>query len=134
MDGGETNDRQASTGDLLQRLVSGVPTLIRKETELLRAEVGEAGGRAATSLGLLAGSIIFALVALNVFAAALVQALTNMGLAAGWAALAIGGVFAVIALSMALKGQSDLKSVRLAPQRTARSISVDAHVAREASK
>lgn len=129
-----TAGERGSTLDLLQRLAEGVPSLFRKETQLLKAEANEAGTRVAMAVGLIAGAAILSLVALNVLAGALVKAVVNAGLGAGWAALIVGGVFGLIALVMGLKGQSDLKAAKLQPERTVRTLRDDAAAAREAAR
>ena len=108
-----------------------MPDLIRKEIQLLRAEMGEKLNQATTAVGLLAAAAIMALVALNVLAAALVAALAEAGLGGGWAALIVGAVIAIVALMMAKKGANDLKASSLTPNRTISSVRKDAEVARE---
>ncbi len=124
----ETND---STMTVISRIAAGVPDLIRKEIQLLRAEMGEKLNQATTAIGLLAAAAIMALVALNVLAAALVAGVAELGVGAGWAALIVGGVIAIVALMMAKKGSNDLKASSLAPNRTMSSVRKDAEVARE---
>ena len=63
--------------------------------------------------------------------AAIVAGLTNAGVAAGWAALIVGVVFAAIAFAMLAKGSKDLKASNLAPARTTHAVSKDAALARE---
>lgn len=80
-----------STGDLLSDAMANVSNLVRNEVNLARAEINENLSKAGTAVGLIAGAAIIALVALNVLAAALVAALTEAGLDAGWSALIVGG-------------------------------------------
>ncbi|MGF1552823.1 MAG: phage holin family protein [Paracoccaceae bacterium] len=134
MDGTQsTTDGQNSTVELLQRLANGVPALFQKETQLLKTEINEAGTRVMTAIGLIAGAAIVALVALNVLAAALVELLAEV-MATEWAALIVGGALALIALGMALKGQGDLKTAKLKPTRTQRSVASDVQAAKEAAR
>ncbi len=117
---------ERSTGGLLSDLVSQVTELFRKEIMLLRAELGEKATQVFTACGMILGAVVLALTALNVLAAALVVALENMGIPAGWAAVIVGVVLGGIAFALAGKGMNDLKATNLAPERTARATSRDA--------
>jgi uncharacterized protein YaaW (UPF0174 family) len=126
------NDQIAqSTPHLLQDVLTHVSNLVRKEVDLARAEVNENMTRAGVAVGLLVGAAIVALTALNVLAAALVAALTEAGIDAGWSAVIVGAVFALLALGMATKGLNDLKSTSLAPTRTLENVQRDAQTVRE---
>lgn len=116
----------ALVGDLLTQTTD----LFRKEVQLLRAEMSEKANQATVAAGMILGAVVLALVALNVLAAALVAALSNI-MDAGWAALIVGGVLAIIAYIMASKGINDLKATNLAPSRTANAVSKDASMAKE---
>lgn len=122
-----SDERSAPTlvGDLLTQTTD----LFRKEVQLLRAEMGEKANQAGIAAGMILGAVVLALVALNVLAAALVAALSNI-MNAGWAALIVGGILAVIAWFMASKGITDLKATNLAPERTANAVSKDASMAK----
>ncbi len=116
---------------LIGDVLTHVSNLIRKEFDLARAEIGENVTRAGVAVGLLAGALIVALVALNVLAAALVSAIAELGLAPGWAALIVGGLLAVVAFVMVTKAVNDLKLTSLAPTRTARNVRRDADAVKE---
>ena len=62
-----------------------------------------------------------------------VDAVAATGLDAGWAALIVGVVFAIIAYIMLRKGTNDLKLTSLAPSRTARNVQRDANVVKEST-
>ena len=119
------------TTSIISDVLSHVSNLVRKEVDLARAEMSENLTRAGVAVGLIAGALIVALVALNVLAAALVAALANV-MDGGWAALLVGVVFAVIALVMVMKGVNDLKASSLAPTRTAKNVRRDAEAVKEA--
>ncbi|MEM6440183.1 MAG: phage holin family protein [Pseudomonadota bacterium] len=124
--------RGDSAGSLIADLLTSVPDLFRKEMALLRSEIGDKTEQAVTAVGMIVGAVVFALVALNVLAAALVVALTNAGLSGGWSALIVGGVIAALAVALGLKGMNDLKASRLAPSRTAENLKRDAQAMKEA--
>lgn len=112
------------------RLSSG---LVQKEIQLAKAELGENINRAGVAIGLLVGGAILAMVALNLIAGALVAALTAAGIPVVWATVIVASFFAVIALIMVLKAQSDLKMASRAPSRTAARIRRDANALKEAA-
>ncbi|WP_306115539.1 MULTISPECIES: phage holin family protein [unclassified Roseovarius] len=123
---------QKTAGELLSDAMSNVSGLVRSEVDLARAEISENMNRAGMAVGLIAGAAIIALVALNVLAAALVAALTEAGLDAGWSALIVGAVLAVTAFGLMSKGLDDLKLSNLAPTRTVKNVQRDAAAVKEA--
>lgn len=128
------NDQGQTTkgpAGLFSDVLGHVSSLIRKEFDLARTEVSNNISRAAVAIGLLVGAVVIALVALNVLAAALVAAISELGLDAGWSALIVGGVFGLIALGMAMKGVNDLKMSSLAPSRTVKNLKRDADAVKE---
>ena len=126
-----TEETQKPAAALVGDALQSVSSLVRKEVDLARAEIGENVNRAAAAVGLLVGAVVVALVALNVLAAALVAALANAGIASGWAALIVGVAFGLIAFAMMAKGTNDLKLTSLAPTRTAKNVQRDAEVLKE---
>lgn len=123
-----------SISDLVGDMLEHATSLVRKEMDLLRTEIQEEVSKAGAALGMLAGAALLALVALNVLAAALVAWLTEAGLEAGWSALIVGGVLALIAIGLAMKGKNDLKLSSLAPARTARNVERDVEAVKETSR
>lgn len=124
-----TDDR--SLKDLLADLSNSITTLFRKEIQLARAETSEKVTQVAVAIGSIAGGAILALAALIVLLQALVIALTEVGVPAGWASLIVGGIVAIVAYAMIHKGTSDLKAGNLAPNRTVDSLKRDAQVVKE---
>lgn len=121
-----------STGALIADALSNVSDLVRSEVDLARAEISENVSRAGVAIGLIAGAAIIALVSLNVLAAALVAALTEAGIAAGWSALIVGAGLGLIAYVLINKGINDLKLSSLAPTRTVKNVQRDAAAVKEA--
>lgn len=126
------NSTNKSTGGLLSDALGNVSGLVRSEVDLARAEISENLTKAGVAIGLIAGAAIIALVALNVLAAALVAALTELGLDGGWAALIVGVILAGIAFALISKGMNDLKLSSLAPTRTMKNVKRDAEAVKEA--
>lgn len=120
------DDRNKSTGGLLSDALSHVSSLVRNEVDLARAEVSENATKAAVAVGVLVGGVVISLAALNVLTAALVAALTEAGIPAGWSALIVGVALAAVAIAMITKGMNDLKATSLAPTRTAKNVKRDA--------
>ena len=122
-----------STPELVGQALSQTSTLIREEIKLARAELAKSATKAAMAVGLLVCAIVVSLVSLNVLAAALVAALTELGLAGGWAALIVGLSLAIAAFFMAQKGANDLKASNLAPTRAIDSVKRDAEAVKDAA-
>lgn len=121
----------ATPASLVTSILNHIGALIRKEVDLARAEINENLTKAGIAIGLLVGAVVLSLTALDVLAAALVAAITELGLDAGWSALIVGLLFAVVAWALMMKGLKDLKSVSLAPKRAARSVSRAAKAVKE---
>ncbi|KAF0675468.1 phage holin family protein [Profundibacterium mesophilum] len=128
----ETREQKTSPVNLVSDALTHVSALVRKEVDLARAEIGENVNRAGMAVGLLVAGAIIALVALNVLAAALVAALGEI-MDAGWAALLVGVIFAIIAAVMISKGTKDLKLSSLAPTRTVKNVQRDAEAVKEST-
>lgn len=125
----DVQDRSAAS--LLGDLVGQVTELFRREIQLLRAEINEKKNQVAAAIGAIIVAAVIGITALNVLAGAVVAAIANTGIDAGWAALIVGGVLAVVAVILGRKGMSDLKANELAPHRTVRAVSNDAAMAKE---
>jgi hypothetical protein len=120
-----------STGNLLSDALTHVSSLVRSEVDLARAEVNENLKSAGVAIGLIVGALVLAITALNVLTAAVVAALTEAGIPAGWSALLVGVVFAIIAYVMVNKGTNDLKLSSLAPRRAAKNVKRDAQTIKD---
>lgn len=119
-----TDDR--STGTLLNDVLARLSGLVRGEVDLARAEINENLTRAGVAVGMIVGGVVVALTALNVLSAALVAALTELGIDGAWSALIVGVVFGIIAFVMLQKGRSDLSLNSIAPSRTGENLRRDA--------
>lgn len=125
-------DRSLATliGDLTQQ----ASTLVQTEGRLLRAELSEkmtkVGGLATE---VLAGAICI-LAGLMVLLQALVIALANAGLGAGWASLLVGLVVAGLGAMLIRNGSANFTAAELAPHRTQNQLENDARVLKEQVK
>ena len=126
-----TTDPNKTTGSLLSDALTHVSSLVRSEVDLARAEINDNLKSAGIAIGMIAGAVVVALTALNVLTAALVAALTEAGIPAGWSALIVGITLAIVAYFMVSKGTNDLKLSSLAPTRTAKNVKRDAQAVKE---
>lgn len=119
-----------STATLVTEAATHVSTLVRSEMDLARAELDQKMRQAAVAVGLLVAAVVAAITALNVLTAAIVAGLTEAGMPAGWSALIVGLVLAIVAWLFVLKGMNDLKVSSIAPTRTAENVKRDTKAAR----
>jgi uncharacterized membrane protein YqjE len=109
MDGNRNSDlRDRGTGELLKELSDHTTTLVRKEIELAKAELGEKGKKAGQGAGMFGGAGLFGLFAFAALTTAIIAALdTAMEL---WlAALIVAVVYGAIAGVLALQGRSKVQ-------------------------
>ncbi|HEY8613012.1 MAG TPA: phage holin family protein [Roseomonas sp.] len=121
-----------SIPDLLGDLVDQTSTLVRKEVQLARAEIGEkvsVVGTASTSLAIGGVLLLGALIVL--LQAAIAFLVEFVGLSATVSALIVAVVVAVIGYIVLRSGLSRLKASNLTPDRTVTQLSRDAEVAKE---
>jgi uncharacterized membrane protein len=117
----------AGVADLLGQLGGDIASLVRKEAELVRAEVSEkvkAAGKAVVDLA--AGGLLL-IAALLVLLQALVLALSKL-MDPIWAALLVGLVVAGVGYLLVRTGMKAISLKGLAPDRSARQLKKDAHL------
>ena len=125
-----SNDR--SIPDLLGDLVDQTSTLVRKEVQLARAEIGEKVTIAGAAAGAIAVGAFLLLASLIVLLQAAVAALVEYaGFSATVAALIVAVVVALIGYIVLRGGLSRLKASNLTPDRTVTQLSRDAGVVKE---
>jgi len=121
-----------SVPELLSDLVSQATTLIRKEGELIRAELSEKVGQILGAAGALAAGGIVLLVALFVLSIALIYAVAQIGdMGVGWAALIVGVLLAIVGAVLLMKGKNSLDASNLTPRRTLHQVKRDANLVKE---
>lgn len=123
--------QDASLGTLLSEALQHLSNLLRGEFALARAEIEEKAHSAAFGLGLIFAGMVVAQTALNVMAAALVASIAEKGIPAGWSALGVGVVLALIAFLIVMNGMAALKPVNLAPRRTMANVRRDVETLKE---
>ena len=123
--------QERSTPALMGDLLDQVTQLVRKEVQLLRAEMSNKATQAAVAAGSILAAAVVAITALNVLAAALVAALANAGIPGAWSAVIVGVGLAIVAFLLAKKGIDNLKAGSLAPERTTRAAVRDVSMVKE---
>jgi hypothetical protein len=116
---------ETSLGELIGNISNDLSQLFRQEVELAKAEVKQEASKAGKAAGMLgvAGFAGYLAVVLLSFAA--VFGLANV-MDAGWAALIIAAVWAVIGGVLFVTGRNKLKTVDPVPHRTVDTIKEDA--------
>ena len=105
--------------------------LVAGEIALFRSELSRGVGRVYLGLGLLLSAAVFAIAGLFTLLLALVKGLAVVLQSDALAALAVGGVFLLLALGLGLWGRSKASLSGLEPRRTARQVRQDAQVITE---
>ncbi len=122
-----------SIPELVTELGRDVSSLVSKEAGLLRAEVDEKFSNLQTAGGSLAAAGICLLVSLLILLQALVVALTNLGLGAGWSSLLVGLAVGAIGVYLLQQGRS-LLGEGILPKRTQTQVQRDAEMLKEQVK
>ena len=124
----------ASLGSLLSSLTHEVTSLVRKEVELAKAEVGEKGSQAARGIGAIATAGAVLLGGFLVLLAAAVFGLNAVlpPETTPWlSALIVGGVVVIIGFIMLQSGRKKLQAQNLMPNRTLASFRTDKELAKQ---
>ena len=126
-------NRERPISSLVTDLIGELATLVRKEGQLARTEVGEklAGVLAGVAM-LLAGAILL-IPALVILLQAAIAALVGSGMSPALAALIVGGAALILGVVLALIGWSRIKPAALVPNRTLGQLGRDTAVARRAA-
>ena len=127
-------DRQLPMSSVLANILDAFNGLVKNEVDLARAEITDSAKAAAVAIGMIAAAMVIAFVALNVLTGALVSALVEAGLQPGWAAMIVGGLYALVAAVLVRAAVSKLQSFSLAPKRTAQNLKRDAQTLMEVAR
>ncbi|WP_344496312.1 phage holin family protein [Streptomyces enissocaesilis] len=122
-----------SVGELLSEVTSDVQLLFRKEMELAKLEIREEATKAGKAAGMYGGAG-FAGYMVALFASlAIVFGLANV-MDAGWAALIVTAVWAVVGAVLFVKGRARMRTVSPKPEQTVQTLKEDAEWARHPTK
>ena len=105
--------------------------LARKEVALFKAELSDNMRKLLMGIAMIAAAGVFALVAIILFTAALVDWLAVKVGSEALANLIVGAVMAAVAVGLVLYGRSAMSTASLVPQRSVRSIQRDTTVLSE---
>jgi hypothetical protein len=121
----QSDNRSASTGDLVRQAAEQISRLVRDELALAKAEMTAKGRRAGVGAGLLGGGGAVALYGVAALTAALILGLAEV-LPAWLAALIVGVLLLGVAGTMALVGRERVKeALPPVPEETVRSVRAD---------
>lgn len=132
MDASPTSDPR-SIPQLLSAFTNDFTTLIRKESELVRAEFAQKLKQLARGGGEIAGGAILLNVALLILLQALVLGLSKL-MDPTFAALLVGVVVAIVGVVMLRAGVKAAEPSNLTPERTARQLEKDAQLVKEQAR
>lgn len=129
----DTRDDDRSVGELVSAVTSDVQTLFRQEVELAKIEVQQEAKAAGKAAGMFGGAG-FAGYMVAVFGSlAAVFGLANV-MDAGWAALIVTGVWAVVGAVLYVMGRSRMRTVSPTPEQTVETLKEDAKWARHPTR
>lgn len=100
-----------SLGELMRQVTEDLSTLMRKEVELAKAEVREEGKKAGKAAGFYGGAGFGGYMVALFLSIALWAGLSNV-MDAGWAALIVAIIWAVIAAVLYSKARANAREVR----------------------
>jgi uncharacterized membrane protein YqjE len=132
---GEANElRSHSTGELVRQLSEQTTTLVRKEIELAKAELGEKGRVAGQGAGMFGGAAVAGLLALGTLTA-MFLALLDKAMDLWVAALMVTVVYGAIAAILAVSGRDRVKrAAPPAPEQTVETVKEDVQWAKSQAK
>jgi nitrate/nitrite transporter NarK len=124
------NDRRpdpadTSIGELIGNISNDLSQLFRQEVELAKVEVKQEAAKAGKAAGMLGAAGFAGYLVVVLLSFALVFALSNV-MDAGWAALIVAAIWAVVGAVLYVSGQKRLKSVDPVPHRTVDTLKEDA--------
>lgn len=124
---------QRTVPELLGNIVNNIQQIIRSEFTLAKVELQEkvsAASKPATTLG---AGFLSGFYGLGFLLLAAVYALSTV-MAAGFAALIVGGVLAIVSVALVTSSMKKLKALRPAPERTIQTLEENFQWAKEQTK
>lgn len=122
---------QRPLGSIFSDLMRQMSELARTEVRLFSSETQEKLKTARNGLLEVVGGAVCLLAALLVLLQALVVALAEAGLGAGWASLVVGVVVAAIGYLLVRRGTANMSPSELVPERSLDQVRRDVDVAKE---
>jgi hypothetical protein len=112
---------QASVGQLIGEVSRDLSTLMRQELDLAKAEIKTEVNKSGKAAGLFGGAGFAGYMVLLFLSVALWWGLENV-MDAGWAALIVAAVWAVIGAVLYAKGRTTMRTVHPKPERTVETV------------
>jgi MFS family permease len=121
------------TGPLIRSIASDISTLVAKQIELAKQEIGEMVGARAKAVGLFAAAAVLGLFVIGFLGLAGAEALAEA--IPRWAAmLIVAGVFALLAGIAIVAARSSLRSASSTPELTKTTLKEDVRWAKQQLK
>lgn len=117
--------------ELLKDLLTEIPSLLRKEVELFRHEIGAKLSRAQNGIIWIAVGAVLGIGALIVLLGAASIGISTLGIHLGWSCLIVGAIAAVLAFVFLRVGMSSLAPANLVPTQSTHQIRKDLEMAKE---
>ena len=118
---GHPDVSEVSVGQLIGDVSRDLSTLMRQELELAKAEIKTEVAKTGKAAGMFGGAGFAGYMVLLFLSFALWWGLVNV-MDAGWAALIVAGVWAVIGAVLFVTGRSEIRSVNPKPERTVETV------------
>jgi uncharacterized membrane protein YqjE len=128
-----TPQMQRTVPELLGDIVDNIQQIIRSEFRLAKAELQEKASRASKPATTLGVGFLLGLYGLGFLLLAAVYAL-SMVMAAGLAALIVGGVLALVSVTLVTSSVKKLKALNPAPERTIQTLEENVQWAKDQIK
>ncbi|THA28682.1 phage holin family protein [Streptomyces sp. A1277] len=122
-----------SAGELLAAVTSDVQTLFQQEVELAKTEIREEAAKAGKAAGMFGGAGFAGYMVALFLSLAAVFGLANV-MDAGWAALIVTAVWAVVGAVLFAMGRSRMRKVSPKPEQTVQTLKEDAQWVRHPNK
>jgi len=116
---------ETSVGELIGNISNDLSRLFRQEVELAKAELKQEASKVGKASGMLGGAAFAGYLAVVLLSFALVFALANV-MDAGWAALIVAVIWAIVGAVLFVSGRNKLKTVDPMPRRTVETLKEDA--------
>jgi hypothetical protein len=123
--GPATEPADTSIGELIGNISDDLSRLFRQEVELAKVELRQEATKAGKAAGMLGAAGFAGYMAVLLLSFAVVYALSNV-MDAGWAALIVAVVWAIVGGVLYANGRRKLKTVSPVPQQTVDTVKEDA--------
>jgi hypothetical protein len=124
---------QRTIPELFGNIVNNIQQIIRSEFTLAKVELQEKASAASKPATALGAGFLLGLYGLGFFLLAAVYALSSV-MPAGFAALIVGGILALVSVGLVTSSVKKLKTLRPAPQKTIQTIKEDVQWVKEQIK